>query len=80
MNRVKFPEHPVFSSRRIREVMAARDVDQRWLAGATEYDEATISRFMQGHRPISKKFAVRVADVLEVPLHWLLEEERVPAA
>ena len=79
MNRVKFPDNPVFSPRRIREVLAARDVDQRWLAGATGYSEESISRFMQGHRPISRKFAVRAADVLGVPLHWLLEDEQVAA-
>lgn len=79
MNRVLFPENPTFSARRLRELLASRNLTNRWLAGETGYNEATVSRFVQGHLPISRKFAVRAADALDIPLSWLLEVSEVAA-
>lgn len=68
-----------FSPLKIRELLDAQHQSQEWLAEETGYSKEMISRYMTGKNPVSRKFAVRAANVLGVPLHWLLEEEATRA-
>jgi hypothetical protein len=45
----------------------------------TDYDSATVARFMTGKVPISEKFASRAATALGIPVHWLRDETMVAA-
>lgn len=79
MDNPRFPDNPVFSGQRVREVLAAQVKDGMWLAAQTGYSNESVSRFINGKRQMPRKFAVRAADALGVPLHWLLEEEAAVA-
>lgn len=69
-----------FSPQKIRELLDAQHKSQEWLADETGYSKEMISRYMTGKNPVSRKFAVRAANVLGVPIHWLLEPEAASAA
>jgi len=51
--------------------MEAQGRRNDWLASQTDYDPATVTRFLTGAYPISEKFAVRAAKALQVPVTWL---------
>lgn len=61
----------MYSHERLREGMNAQGRTNLWLAEMTEYDPATVARFLTGAYPISEKFAARAAKALQIPLHWL---------
>lgn len=64
-----------FSPRKIQELLAEQGHTQEWLAEQTGYTPEMISRYMNGHHPITLKFALKASRVLGVPVHWLEESE-----
>lgn len=68
----------MYSPQKLRELLKAQGRTVNWLAEATEYAPETITRYMNGHQPISQKFAARAALLLGVPVSWL-EEDKVAA-
>ena len=70
----------IYDPEKLRSVLAAQGRRVDWLAEMTDYDPATISRFLNGSYPISDKFAKRAAGYLGVPVEMLLADaEAVPA-
>lgn len=60
-----------YDPNRIAELLRVQGRTQDWLADITGYDRATVSRVLNGHQPLSGKFAAASARVLGVPLSWL---------
>lgn len=67
----------MFSRERLKEVMRTQGRTVNWLAEITEYDPATVARYMSGAYPISEKFAQRASRALGVPIDWLRDESPV---
>lgn len=60
---------------RIRALRLRRDFTQEALAEALEVERKTISRAENGVHAYDIDFAIRLARVLRVPLHWLFTDD-----
>lgn len=67
----------IYDPARLRQAMEAQGRRVDWLADMTEYDRATVSRFINGSQPISDRFALRAARVLGIPAEWLSSNSAV---
>lgn len=69
----------IFDPVKLQQAVEAQGRRVDWLADMTEYDRATVSRFLSGTYPISEKFATRAARALGIPVDWLRADIAVPA-
>lgn len=70
----------MFCRYRLREVLDEQGRKVNWLAEQTGYRAETISRYLNGATPISRKFALLAATALGVSVEQLQHETPVVAA
>jgi transcriptional regulator with XRE-family HTH domain len=57
---------------RLRWVMRRFDLDQAGLAGQIGYSPKSVNHVTRGRRPISRNMAVRLGEVFDLSVRWLL--------
>ena len=68
-----------FDHQKIRRIMDAQGRRNDWLAARVGLSESSITRILQGSRPINEQFAQSAADALQIPMEFLLSDEPEPA-
>lgn len=60
-----------YDPERIQEALQAQGRSQVWLADVTGYNPSTVSQILNGHMPMTAKFATVAARFLGIPVAWL---------
>lgn len=63
-----------YDPERIQQALQAQGRTQAWLADVTGYNPSTVSLILNGHMPVTSKFATAAARYLGVPVQWLAIE------
>lgn len=64
----------MYSPRKVKELLDHQGRSQDWLAERIGYTPDHLSRCLTGKHHITPKMAAAIAQLLDVPEHWLLEE------
>lgn len=65
-----------YDAHKLRKVMDAQGRRADWLADQMEYHETHIYKVLNGHTPMSAKFAQKAARVLGVPVEFFESREK----
>ena len=65
----------MYSANRLRQEIVGKGRRPAWVADQLGLHRTTIYRFMDGSRSISADMAEKLAEVLEIPVEALMEEQ-----
>lgn len=70
---------PVFSAEKLTAVLSEQGRQLNWFAARVGYSQTMVSKVLNGHFPMSERFAVRAAHVLDIRVEELLAEPEAAA-
>lgn len=65
----------MFTPEKLVELLTVRGITQEEFAARLGYRPETVSRVLNERQPLSRKFAIKAADELGIPLYWLRADE-----
>lgn len=71
--------YPVFSAAKLSDILAEQGRRLDWFTARIGYSQTMVSKVLNGHFPMSERFAVRAAHVLDVRVEELLAEPEAAA-
>lgn len=69
----------MYSSKRLQDEIHGKGRRVSWIAKQAGMERTTIYRYMDGSRNITDNAARRIAEVLEIPVESLRDEQQVAA-